>query len=348
MTFVALKATDEGGIVLISFFLLMTVLLIGVGSFYAFAASDFFASVRQEYMTQAFYAAEAGIDKKIADLSTGNNAPSITGTVANNPYQTSYQVTCSPCTGAGDEFLVATGTVAEGNTNYTRTVRVTVQRAPLFTASAAVAISGVASTSGNITIDGRNHDTEGVLTGAPGLPGISTSSGTFTQGGSSKVGGNGIPPANPALPGSYQLNAPPLPSTPEAVLGISDGALDAYKTSSLPTDPFVNKIIYLTSSVTGVNLEGSSGILICHNAAADAYLKNIHGKFIGLIISDDLIHINGDAELIGAVVGLKTGGVTLGNGAGYVKYSSQTLSNLPLKRYSVTSWEDARNDSSPS
>lgn len=334
--------TRNEGIILISLFLLTTVLFTGTGSLCTLALTDFRASMRMNYLHQAFYLAEAAIDQKLVELTTGNkndlagglSAPGCAGT-----YFVDYQL--DPMT--GDEILVATGTVNAGGQNFSRTLRVTVQQAPPFAANAAVAISGIASTNGNVTVDGRDHDADGNLTGAPGVFGIATSSPTFIQGGSSQVGGNGIAPAQPADPTTYQINSPPLPPTPEAVLGVSDGALDAYKTSTPPSSPF-SGIVYLTANWEGVNLDGSSGILICHTPAGDAYLKNVHGMFKGLIITDDIIHINGDAEIRGAVLGLKTGGVTLGNGAGEVKFSSQLLANLPLVKYTVTSWQDASND----
>ncbi len=334
----------QQGVIMISFLLLVTVLTIGVGAFYAFASADFSASLRNEYLHQSFYMAEAGVDQGIVQLSKGILTQNISGTLNAVSYQGSYQVTCAPCTGASNETLTSTGTVTISGTNYSRTVRVVVKRSPAYTATAAVAISGVASTNGNVTVDGRDHDSNGNLTGAPGLPGIATSTNTFMQGGSSKVGGNGLAPANPASPGSYQLNAPALPSTPEGILGVPDGSLDAYKTSTPPATPFSNQIIYLTTSWNSVDFNGSSGVLICHNADGTAVLQNIHGNFKGLIITDDLIHINGDASLLGTVVGMKTGGVTLGNGSGQVNYSSQTMSNLPIARYTVSSWEDVRND----
>ncbi len=342
------KRTDDSqgeGIILVSFLLLLMALVIGVSSFYAFAAADYFASLRNEYNHQAFYAAEAGIDQKIVELSKKNTAANMSGTLSTGQYQGTYQVTCAPCTGTGNETLTSTGTIAVNGFNYSRTVRVTLKKSSIFNATSSVAISGVASTSGSVTIDGRDHDTNGNLTGGPGVYGISTSSSTFNQGGSSQVGGNGIAPANPAAPVTYQVNAPAIPATPEGVLGLGAGALDAYKTSTPPATPFTNQIIYLTASWDGVDFNGSSGILICHNSAGNAFLKNIHGSFKGLIIADDLIHVNGNAELIGAIVGMKTSGVTIGNGSAEVKYSSQVLSALPIVRYTVTSWEDSRNDS---
>ena len=366
-----MKTRDEGGLILISFILLIVILAIGIGAFYAFAFSDFNATVRNEWMTQAVYAAEAGIDQKITELMQ-RNTTNITGTLnmdTGGNYQGRYDVfygvvqqdpgtgakaAVNPNTGAqipvteyaqGDEVVISTGSlVLNGIERARKTLRVSVQQAPAVNATAAVAISGVASTNGAVIVDGREHDANGNLTGAPGVFGISTSSNTYSQGGNSKVGGNGIAPSNPANPVTYQLNAPPLPNTPEKILGISDGSLDQFKTNIPPPTPF-NGVVYLTTSWDGVNLQGSAGILVCHNAVGDAFLKNIHGVFKGVIITDDIIHINGDAKIVGAVFGMKTGGVTLGNGSGEVNFSSQVLSSLPYVRYSVTSWEDASNDS---
>ena len=361
---------EERGIVLISFSLFMILLLIGVGALFAFAFSDYRASLRSESLAQALYVAEAGIDRKLADLMQRNTA-NVTGTLNLDPggalqgrYDVFYGVVATnPGTGVktivnptdgsqitvteyadGDEVVVSTGRITlNGVEQGRRVLRVSVRQNAVVDPPSAVAVSGVAATNGAVIVDGREHDANGNLTGAPGKYGISTSSSTFNQGGNSKVGGNGIAPANPANPATYELNAPPLPETPEEILGLNPGALDQFKSSTPPSSPF-NGVVYLTASWEGVNLDGSTGILICHNAAGDAFLKNIHGNFKGLIITDDIIHINGDAEIIGAIYGLKSGGVTLGNGSGEVKLSSTILSNLPLIRYTVTSWEDLHND----
>ena len=349
----------------------MIILAIAVGAFYGFAFSDFNATQRNEWMTQALYAAEAGVDQKLTELMQ-RNTTNITGNlnfdsggnfqahydvfygvVQQNP-QTGTKAAVNPDTGTqvpvteyseGDEVIIATGSlILNGIERARKVLRVTVQQAPAVNATASVAISGVASTNGAVIVDGREHDSNGNLTGGPGVFGISTSSSTYNQGGNSKVGGNGIAPANPANPATYELNAPPLPDTPEKILGVSDGSLDQFKTNTPPSTPF-NGVVYLTTSWDGVNLDGSAGVLICHNAAGDAFLKNIHGGFKGVIVTDDIIHINGDAKIVGAVFGMKTGGVTLGNGSGEIDFSSQILSSLPLVRYSVTSWEDSSNDS---
>ena len=361
----------QRGVVLISFMLVMLILLIGVGALYGFAFSDYRASVRNEWLHQATYVAEAGIDQKLVQLMQGNKT-NIVGVLnfdnagaQRGNYQIFYgvvsldangnRVLVNPSDGSqtslsgtgyavGDEALVSTGTLNLNGVEQARKVlRVTVQQSAIINPRAAVTISGIASTNGAVIVDGREHDSDGNLTGAPGKFGISTSSSTFNQGGNSKVGGNGIAPAKPANPATYELNAPPLPNDPEQVLGLSVGSLDQFKTQTPPSTPF-NGIVYLTSSWVGVNFNGSNGVLIVHNSAGTAFLKNIHGNFKGLIITDDIIHINGDSEIIGAVYGLKTGGVTLGNGSGEVKLSTSALSNIPLAKYTVTSWEDSQND----
>lgn len=361
----------ERGVVFISFVLLIVALLIGVGAVYAFAFSDYVASLRSEWLHQATYVAEAGFDQKLVQLmqqDTSNISGFLdfegSGIVRGN-YEIFYGIVALnsngnriainpkdggqislPGTGyaVGDEIIVSTGILNVAGIEQARKVlRVSVRQSSIVDPRAAVTISGVASTNGAVIVDGREHDENGELTGEPGKFGISTASITFIQGGSSDVGGNGIAPANPANPLTYEINAPPLPNNPEEILGLSPGSLDHLKTSTPPATPF-NGVVYLTSSWEAVDFNGSSGVLIVHNADGTALLKNIHGNFKGLIITDDIIHINGDAEIIGAVFGLKTGGVTLGNGSGEVKFSSDVLAQIPLVRYTVTSWEDFQND----
>ena len=81
-----------------------------------------------------------------------------------------------------------------------------------------------------------------------------------------------------------------------------------------------------------------------HDGEGEAKLKNVSGTFKGVIISDDIEHINSNAKLIGALFGLKSEGVTLGNGNAEVLFSPEILAGLPLANYKVTSWEDSQND----
>ncbi|MBI4115101.1 MAG: hypothetical protein HY447_00840 [Candidatus Omnitrophica bacterium] len=365
----------EKGAVLIAFMLLAVVLIIGVASFYAFAFADFRASLRNEWMTQAMYVAEAGIDQKLVQLAAGNNSnvtgnlnfdvggnhqgsysvfygvvatdPDTGGNVAVNPVDNSEEAVSGYA--VGDEVIISTGTVTLNGTQVAqRELRATVQSSPLIAPRGAVVAKGNAQTYGSITIDGRNHDINGnLIVGDPGVFGVSAT-GTFSLQGASEVGGNGIAPTgNPGNPATYEVNAPDLPSTPEEILGLSQGALDQYKTSTPPSGAF-SGIVYLTTNWDAADLSGSSGILIVHNDAGDATLSNIHantGIFKGLIIMDRLDKINGNGTFLGAVYTLNAGGdlTKIGNGNADIKYSSAVLAGLPLVNYRVTSWEDTRN-----
>ncbi|MBI3999914.1 MAG: hypothetical protein HY351_04795, partial [Candidatus Omnitrophica bacterium] len=64
--------------------------------------------------------------------------------------------------------------------------------------------------------------------------------------------------------------------------------------------------------------------------------------FKGIIIADDIVHINGDAKIIGGVIA-KTSTGTTGNGSAEVLYSSSVLSDLPAGKYTIVSWEDTQN-----
>ncbi|HNV86074.1 MAG TPA: hypothetical protein PKL97_03795 [Candidatus Omnitrophota bacterium] len=340
--------SKNGGIVLIAALLALSVLAIGIGAFFLFGFADYSASVRSENLAEAFYLAEAGLDEKIVQGTTDT----LNGNLGSGTYQVVYNcvdvngdngnAVCG--SGADDqESLISTGTVAENGATYTRTIRAEVTGSPAINVRGAISLNGDASTLGAMISDGRDHNDSGNLTGAPGVFGLSTHSAVLNQGGNSQIGGNGQAPARPANPISYETSAPELPNTPEQVLGMNPGDLDQYKTDQLPSGGFTNAIVYLTQGLTAVDLDGCSGILICHNDAGTATLKNLHGTFKGVIISDNICHINGNAEIVGAVFSLHQTSV-IANGSAEVKYSSSILSKLPVRRFNISSWEDTRND----
>ena len=102
------------------------------------------------------------------------------------------------------KILISTGT----SDGISRTLNVKVQKQIPSGLYGAITGNGNFATSGNITIDGRDHDVNGNVVGT-GSYGISTS-GTYSQGGSSTVGGNGAAPADPA-PGSSGESAHKIP-----------------------------------------------------------------------------------------------------------------------------------------
>lgn len=193
---------------------------------------------------------------------------------------------------------------------------------------AAIVANGDVDLLGNIIIDGRDHDTNGVVIG-PGGFGVSTCD-QLSTGGSSSVGGKGIAPGKKgAEPGTYEENLPEDTrfDSPEAFLGLPPGALDKYKTNN-PQIP-INGIVYVTASDYDLKHLGNSyGILIVHNVFGNANLKLNTGEFKGLIIVDQMNKINGNATIKGAVVTLRKASSTFGNGNAEILYSSMILNNL--------------------
>ncbi len=76
-----------------------------------------------------------------------------------------------------------------------------------------------------------------------------------------------------------------------------------------------------------VDFGNGSGILVVHNAATNAAIKNLnYGSFKGVIIADDLVHIHN--RILGGIVTLTPApseGNCIGNGTGDVFYSSQAV-----------------------
>ena len=87
-----------------------------------------------------------------------------------------------------------------------------------------------------------------------------------------------------------------------------------------------------------MDLDGSEGIVVVHNDAKNAVMKNLNsGTFRGLIIVDDIVHIH--AEIIGAVIVLSptpAGGNCIGNGSGEVLYSSMTIQDITQNSIGVS------------
>ncbi len=189
---------------------------------------------------------------------------------------------------------------------------------------------------GTIDVDGRDYDSiiGGGIVGT-GVYGVSTCS-TLTVDGSSAVGGNGVPLEKKdefeiirAKVSEENVMPSGIFDSPEAFLGVSPGKLDSYKVEKLPSPPF-HGIYYLTKDAGPIDFgEFSSGILIVSNPSRTAELKANGGTFKGLIIVDKMDKLNGNAEVLGAVVSLYNGTPTkFGNGTAQIQYSSRVLNNL--------------------
>jgi len=219
---------------------------------------------------------------------------------------------------------------------------------------AAVTTNNPIATNGALTVDGRNHDMNGNLIPNSGTFAIWTTQ-TCAQGGSSDYLGtyngndtkeseskppysNNVTAVNQTWPGGY-------PGTPDAIFGgaangYPEGTLKAIAQSGVNGSRYISNYkttLSTLSGVTYVEIDGSkpwaqkditgTGILIVHNSAKSAQVKNLNGgTFKGLVIVDDIIHCHTD--IIGAVIGLSpnpSAGNVIGNGQGDIKFSSEAI-----------------------
>ncbi|MFN2433180.1 MAG: hypothetical protein ABR599_10275 [Gemmatimonadota bacterium] len=158
--------------------------------------------------------------------------------------------------------------------------------------------------------------------------------------------------------------------TPEDILGVKPGALDQYKkdASAVPDFENLSGVNYVTSGSVPSKISGS-GILIVHNPNYDAKkydcvnfpttcvlgyaadlanqpstLKiNANGEFKGIIITDQLIRLNGNFTMLGGLISLATKDIDIpANGSGYLRWSCEVVQDAmdQVGSYSVMlSWE---------
>lgn len=215
-----------------------------------------------------------------------------------------------------------------------------------------VASNSPIETKGNMVVDGRNHDMNGILVSNTGTYGIWTTS-TLSQSGSSKIGGTkgstDYAPSKPANSNAIKTSASfpsgSFPNTPDKVFGgssagFSEGTIKNFAISGANGSQYVTDPADLSTPLTGItyvelasgstwqsmNISGT-GVLIVHNAAGNAIIKNLNsGTFKGIIIADDIIHVH--TNIYGAVIGLSPSpseGNCLGNGNGSILYSKDAV-----------------------
>ncbi|HEY6191642.1 MAG TPA: hypothetical protein VI215_04860 [Bacteroidota bacterium] len=226
-----------------------------------------------------------------------------------------------------------------------------------------VQANGPVGTAGGILIDGRNHSLPPpyppTLIDTTGMYAVWTTS-TFAVGGGSTFAGtaNGVDYApassvkkngqtimqNQTWPGGY-------PMTPDSVAGgtsngYPEGTLKSVAQSGVGGSQYVTdplKLKYPLSGVTYVEVPSGvvwgsaivygTGILIVHNSAKNAAVKNLSDNgtgfdFQGLIIADDIVHVQ--TEITGAIIELSptpSEGNVLGNSNGNVWFSRQAVLN---------------------
>jgi len=289
--------------------------------------------------------AEAGKEHFYAKLIYENFIPAANSDIIiydNVPFTTGfYTVRCS--TGTNIDIMSVWSYGKERETTVNIKVVVTKQRKlQLNTITnripAAITARSYVELIGNVDVDGRDYDSLNNLVGS-GKYGAYTCC-IVNVNGNSVIGGNGLAPVGNGVFNSNSTirhtvsseNVAIIPefNSPEAFLGLSEGSLDDYKVA--PGDfavPFKG-LIYVTGSIQNpVHFGESRGILIVHNSAKTAKIATNKGNFKGLIICDVMDKINGNAEIIGAIVTLSTStSSTFGNGNADVHYSKQVLDNL--------------------
>lgn len=351
---------DEKGSALIVV-LVAVMLIVGMASAFLLisASSSSEGTIAAEHI-ERLYIAEAGISAALTEIRAsvdydddgfvfGNTA----GSFAGGSYNTTAVL-------VGDEYtIISTGT---DHANNQRAIEVIAKSAivPLNSDSvAAVTSMAPVTLSGNISIDGRDHDINGVLIGE-GVDGILCGN-AVTSGGNSTIGGNNIAPFKDSVeadgvfdenfdfstmyPGGY-------PDDPDDVLGVAQGTLKAaaqaagtFFASQATYDAFIaanggdmpgGAIVYLEfdacvpTEIGGV-MNHPPSILVMHNPAGNSNMKNIHGKFKGLILADSVTHVNANSTILGAMQTTwpSSVGNTYGNGNSDILFSSEALANLP-------------------
>lgn len=292
--------------------------------------------------------AEAGKERVLARIRDRDLVPPETLKITpyvDEPFGTGfYTVSCSTDLWLDTLYLTSTG-VADGDTVRLEVLAILEKPWKSWLKGAVTARTAI-PTLGDITIDGRDHDTSGNLTGTGGTYGVSCG-GAVTTNGSSQIGGGTTAPQQPAVDSLTVLeniDTTGYPQTPEEVLGLPPGELDSFKVSTCPET--FSGITYIEESCDEYP---GSGILICHNSSGTASLGNYHGNFKGLIIADEDKHFNDEDTIIGAIImlGKDAGGNVFGNGAAVILYSAEILERVatlipPVGRRGVTvvSWRE--------
>lgn len=266
--------------------------------------------------------------------------------------------------GDGQIVWILTSQATKGSFKAVQQMRVS-RRTLDIQAPAALTSNSSAMLRGNITIDGRNHSIDGTLqsnngnTGAcnENKPAVTMTDSTHfvDDAGSVDLHGHSDYASNDP---EYTTNDESIVYvTPEDVLGLEPGDLDAIIQTAeeygTPSDSISGMVYvngdYGSGAAGGNNLSGT-GILIVHNPLfnprehdeddplydaakasdpdyAPANLGNINGgTFHGLIIADKIDKINGNIDVMGAVVSLSEVDVTIvGAGTAEILYSCSAL-----------------------
>ncbi|MBI1850459.1 MAG: hypothetical protein HYR85_08960 [Planctomycetes bacterium] len=167
----------------------------------------------------------------------------------------------------------------------------------------------------------------------------------------------------------------PFPQSPDALLGLADGTLTqlaqnqgTYFSSASAFSTYLSqnggeipggKIIVMDFPATSASgpvwnpgefgdaMNADPSIVVFHSAYSNSVVKNLHGRFKGLLVTDYVDHVNGTAEIVGSIVTFGTSqvGNVFGNGNATIKYSSAVLGLLPvIPSYAQCGWREVANN----
>lgn len=350
--FFLLCQREDGGAML--FVLSLTIILtITMSVFFLSSRVTTRSSGIRRESTAALNVAEAGKERFLAELRDDTILPNQKWTVFKDESlgKGKYTVICS--TGANPDTVTILSEGEEGGFNKKiEVIAVRKRMLPIESLGvripAALLCRGEVELKGTGDIDGRDHPANAQNPGdniGDGVFGVLTC-GSFSINGNGSVWGRGKGPATKKNNYTrlkdtvYRENVFPcvVPSTPEEVLGLLPGALDKYKIKASQFNQPFEGIIYVTESVGNIK-DISKGILIVHNSSCNASINNINAnaRIEGIIICDDISHINGGATIVGAVVVLSPNQSVV-NGNGAILYSRETLDNLDRHVSDMREW----------
>lgn len=360
-----INQNNEKGMALLWVCFIIFGLAVLISSSYATASIEARNMLSSVSEMQSFYLAEAALDKKIAELKVGNTAAVSTTSLGNGTYSATYD--------ASSKKITATGTYG----GLTRTVTAVVDLAQSMPKGVKASMTGASQLMllAGLYIDGREHNSSGSLTGAPGTYGMAYGADPSFDGlVLPKVGGNGIAPSQPVNPSTkLLLTGQDLADTQSvnAVFGLPSGstALNGYKSTSAPSSTLNNQIYYYTPASSGnvlfpaanINLGTSgtpgTGILIIDNTSHDSWVR-LEGHFKGLVVCNNCIFDKG-SSVTGGLVSVDTNTGWVIGGIDFtpveseftdIRYSPDILKNLPAisgasgtQTVTVEKWIDNKN-----
>jgi hypothetical protein len=202
----ARRASERGSALACA--LLTTVMLFGVAASYMTLSYGGFENSNREMETvRARLYAEEGLHRALAEVKAGDDDDgdglgdlSLEGTDGRTAVVTMTDL------GGGLFRMRSVARLRRANAASELVVELIPAASISFAPRAAITAKGLVGTLGNITVDGRDWNYDGTAVVGPGKYGISSMD-NITNGGNSKVGGNGMPPFKPPLPGANEKYA---------------------------------------------------------------------------------------------------------------------------------------------